>query len=143
MLKMRPIEKTKCSVWRVAMESEEYVDAQTDLTDLAELKMPRRSSNTRTEKYFANVADPDKCIRSSFPSPLNQRVDNYNNTILDLLPGGECTHALKYFLIPLLTLVQSCSKALTHLKNPMAIPTIQLPRWSTSCNAISPVYLLD
>lgn len=49
------------------------------------------------------LADPDKCIRSSFLSPLNQRVDDYNNTILDLLPGEECTHAPTCSLIPLLT----------------------------------------
>ena len=51
------------------------------------------------------LTDPDKCIRSSFLSPLNLRVDEYNDTILDLLPGKGCTYSttVKYFLIPLLT----------------------------------------
>ena len=31
------------------------------------------------------LADPDTCILSSFLSPLNQQVDEYNNTILELL----------------------------------------------------------
>ena len=51
------------------------------------------------------LADPDKCIRTSFLSPLNQRVDGDNDTILDILPGKGCTYSttLKCFLIPLLT----------------------------------------
>src|SRR6266705_1385978 len=53
------------------------------------------------------LANPNKCIQSSFLSPLNQQVDEYKNTILDLLPGEGCTHAVKCqcSLIPLLTLV--------------------------------------
>ena len=50
------------------------------------------------------LADPDRCFRNSFLSPLNLRVNEYNNTILDLLPGEGCTRAVKYFPIPLLTL---------------------------------------
>ena len=44
-------------------------------------------------------------IRTSFLSPLNLRVDEYNDTILDLFPGEGCTYSstVKCFLIPLLT----------------------------------------
>ena len=48
------------------------------------------------------LAVPDKCMPSSLLSPLNQRVDEYDNTILDLLPGEGCKHAVKCFLILLL-----------------------------------------
>ena len=81
-------------------------------------------------------------IRSSFLSLLNQWIDSYSRTILDVLPGEGCTHAVKRSLVLLLTLVPPYSTALARLKNITAIPTIQLPRWSTPCNAISPVYLL-